>query len=463
VMSRFRLARPRYLACFAFEGGLILSVLYALALMNLKFEFSTDPANLVLTVTLTGGLYMAILIAIQTATIGSRSGLDREIVLFSVVSFLAGLLLFGALWATSLEVRWLPTLLAIEGAFAIPLAVAVWRWVSVRFDFLDVNPERVLIVGVGETARQLCRTIVEEHSADYDIVGFAGDDTSRSGTLLAMGKRIQSDFSELPRFAVDRVDRVIVALDEKRGKLPVEALMEVRLLGIEIEDNISFQERVGGKLAVDSMLPSWLIFSEGFKASKVRAAVKRANDLIHALVLLIAAAPMMLLTAVLIKLDSRGPVLYRQGRLGRYGDEFQVLKFRSMRQDAEKTTGPTWAQAGDPRVTRIGRIIRKLRIDELPQIINVLKGDMSFVGPRPERAHFVNRLEQQIPYYGLRMTVRPGITGWAQVEYHYGATDEDALEKLKYDLYYIKNNNLFLDLWIVLKTVKVVLLGTGAR
>jgi exopolysaccharide biosynthesis polyprenyl glycosylphosphotransferase len=211
------------------------------------------------------------------------------------------------------------------------------------------------------------------------------------------------------------------------------------------------------------MLPSWLIYSEGFKVSTMRTFLKRVTDLSHSIVLLIVSAPIMLLTAILVKLESRGPVLYRQARLGRYGEEFQVLKFRSMRQDAEKKSGPTWAQENDPRVTRVGRIIRKLRIDELPQLINVLRGEMSFVGPRPERAHFVRQLEEKIPYFGLRMTMRPGITGWAQVEHGYGASDEDALEKLKYDLFYIKNNNLLLDLLIVLKTIKVVLLGSGAR
>ena len=239
--------------------------------------------------------------------------------------------------------------------------------------------------------------------------------------------------------------------------------MQLRLSGLEIEESTSFFEHASGRIAVESMLPSWLIFSEGFKSSPLRAVAKRTTDILASLVLLAVASPVMLLVALAVKLTSRGPVLYRQERLGRNGRPFELLKFRSMVEDAAKKTGPMWAAARDPRVTPVGRAIRTLRLDELPQLFNVLKGEMSFVGPRPERAHFVSQLEDVLPYYTLRLTVRPGITGWAQVCYRYGATVEDALEKLKYDLYYIKNNNLFLDLWIVLKTVRVVLVGSGAR
>jgi sugar transferase (PEP-CTERM system associated) len=256
---------------------------------------------------------------------------------------------------------------------------------------------------------------------------------------------------------------VIVALDEKRGRLPVRQLVELRLMGVEIEEATSFFERVSGKIPVETMLPSWLIFSEGFRSTALRSIVKRTADIVLSTLLLALALPLMLVTALAIRLTSRGPILYRQTRLGLNGREFDLLKFRSMVLDAEARSGPTWTQAGDRRITPVGRVLRPLRVDELPQLFNVLRGEMSFVGPRPERAHFVHQLEEHIPYYGLRMTVRPGITGWAQVNYHYGASSEDALEKLKYDLYYIKNNNLMLDLWIVLKTVQVVLVGKGAR
>ena len=284
-----------------------------------------------------------------------------------------------------------------------------------------------------------------------------------AGSVVSMGSRIQTDYRQLADYAAQRADRVIVALDEKRGKLPVRQLMELRLRGLEIEEATSFVERVSGRISVESMLPSWLIFSEGFRTSPLRSFLKRASDIFNSIALLILTSPLMLLVPILIKLTSRGPVLYRQKRLGMNGVEFDVLKFRSMHLDAEGAGGPQWASENDPRVTAVGRIIRSLRIDELPQLFNILRGEMSFIGPRPERAHFILELERRLPYYTLRMTVRPGLSGWAQVEYGYGATEDDALEKLKYDLYYIKNANLLFDLWIALKTIKVVLSGRGAR
>ena len=305
--------------------------------------------------------------------------------------------------------------------------------------------------------------VFPERDADKSALIRVIEDESRLGTMLAMGARIQTDYARLPEYASARVDRVIVALDEKRGRLPLIELMELRLRGIAIEESTTFIERASGRIAVETMLPSWLIYSEGFKTSALRSFLKRVADISFSVILLILTLPLLLFTAMLVKLDSRGPVLYRQARLGLGGGEFFVLKFRSMRQDAESASGPKWAEKFDARVTRVGRVIRALRIDELPQLVNVLRGEMSFVGPRPEREHFVRGLKDKIPYYGLRTIVRPGITGWAQVEYGYGATEDDAMEKLKYDLFYIKNNNLFFDLWIVMKTVKVVLLGNGAR
>jgi sugar transferase (PEP-CTERM system associated) len=305
--------------------------------------------------------------------------------------------------------------------------------------------------------------MAEHLPSEHQLVGFADEDGSRIGQVIAMGARVLTRFSELEQFSLGRVDRIIVAVDEKRGKLPMGELVRLRLAGLEIEEAASFFERSSGQLAVETMLPSWLVYSDGFKVSPLRRIGKRAGDIAMSLAVLLVAAPILIVTAVAIVLDSGRPVLYRQRRLGRNGREFDMLKFRSMVQHAEKKSGPTWAGQNDPRVTRVGRIIRKLRIDELPQLINVLRGEMSFVGPRPERKHFVEQLEKTIVYYSLRMTVRPGITGWAQVQYRYGATAEDALEKLKYDLFYIKNSNALYDLWILIKTVKVVLSGSGAR
>jgi sugar transferase (PEP-CTERM system associated) len=459
-MAPFRIAQPRFLAYFAFEGGLVFAVLYGLAhltRLGLQDQIGTD---LQLSVSLVGAAFSLLLLFTH---LSGQATLGREILLFSAISFVLGLAVFAVLWVLLPGYSRISGLLLLEGAIGVPLSVGAWRAVSTRFELLNVTRERLLIVGTGESARQVCRAIKESHSRQYSVVGFVDGDRSRMGEVLSMGTRIQTDYASLGNFSTSHADRVIVALDEKRGKFPARQLIGLRLQGIEVEESTSFFERVSGKIAVETLLPSWLIFSDGFKTSSFRSAIKRIADLVLSISLLVASAPALLLTIVAVKLDSRGPILYRQTRLGRNGREFYVLKFRSMRQDAEATSGPTWAAANDTRVTRVGKIIRKLRVDELPQLFNVLRGEMSFVGPRPERAHFVRQFEEKIPYYQLRMTVRPGITGWAQVEYPYGASEHDALQKLKYDLYYIKNNSLLLDLWIVLKTVKVCLLGAGAR
>jgi sugar transferase (PEP-CTERM system associated) len=456
-----RINTPR-LAYFGVEGALILALFYGLADLTLLILRDAPAIHKAESVVAAGVLFSIVLASTQYGSIARQRHLGRELLMITAVCIPVGVLGFAAVFVVLGDYRRLECLILLEGAVAVPMAVALWRLVSARFTFLDVR-ERILIVGTGETARQICRWIVANRSEDYTIVGFAAEDDSEIGNIMAMGVRIQTDFASLAGFASRRADRVIVALDEKRGKLPVLPLMELRLLGLDIDESTTFTERASGKIAVETMLPSWLIFSDGFKTSPIRAALKRITDIVHSVALLVVSSPLMLLTATAVVLESGFPILYRQLRLGVGGKEFEVLKFRSMVQDAEAGRGPTWAAENDPRVTRVGRVIRKLRIDELPQLVNVLRGEMSFVGPRPERAHFVQRLMEKIPYYGLRMTVRPGITGWAQVEYQYGATDEDALEKLKYELYYIKNYNVLLDLWIVLKTVKVVLFGAGAR
>lgn len=460
-MAPFRIAKPRFLAYLAFEGGLIFAVLYGLTYLTpLLLHESTGVSGLS-TILLIGALFVGLLVLTQWSNPTDKASLVRELVVFSTMSLALGLLSFASIWLLAGPGNRLPAFLLLEGAIAVPLAVATWRWITVRFSVFNSTRETVLILGTGAEAQQVCRWIGAHHSSEYAVLGFADETEERMGNVLAFGARIQTSYAGLPRFAAHRLDRVIVALDEKRGKLPVRELMDLRLRGIEIEESTSFFERVSGRISVESMLPSWLIFSEGFKTSPLRSVLKRTVDLISSTVILVLHSPLLLLTAVAIKIDSRGPVLYRQDRLGRNGKPFEMLKFRSMRDDAETRSGPMWALEDDPRVTRVGRVIRKLRIDELPQLFNVLRGEMSFVGPRPERLHFVKQLELNIPYYGLRMTARPGITGWAQVEYGYGGSEEDALEKLKYDLYYIKNGNLLFDLWIVLKTIKVVVLRRG--
>ncbi|MEO9161509.1 MAG: TIGR03013 family XrtA/PEP-CTERM system glycosyltransferase, partial [Casimicrobiaceae bacterium] len=259
-------------------------------------------------------------------------------------------------------------------------------------------------------------------------------------------------------------DEVIVAVRQQRGGvLPLRALLDCRLNGVQVTDLARYFERVHGQVPIESLKISWLIYGHGFRQSVLRGIVKRCFDLMVSAVLIIVAAPLVLLAALLIAAEGGGPVIYRQQRVGHHGRTFTVFKLRSMSQDAEQDGKPAWAQSNDPRVTRVGRLIRRSRIDELPQLLNVLKGEMSFVGPRPERPEFVAMLTEQIPFYAVRHSVKPGLTGWAQVRYSYGATVEQSFRKLEYDLYYVKNHTLVLDLVILLETVRVVLLGEGAR
>ena len=464
-MSFFKITQARYVTSFALEGALVIGVLYVLVQLNaLLMPMPIIPFETKGTfVSLNGLVFVGGFLVTRRAVLGEAANLRRELVILGFVSILFGLVALLGWFAYSGSGAQLPALLIAEGVVAVPATVAGWRWIALRYQVLDGYRERILIVGTGETAKQVARLVSEQLSGDYRVVAFADEEESLIGQVLAKGVRVMTTFGELERFSSGRVDRIIVALEEKRGKLPIRELMHLRLSGVEIEEATSFFERASGKLVVESMLPSWLVYSEGFKASPVRRVVKRASDVGTSVLLLLLAAPAMALTAIAIAIDSGRPVLYRQRRMGRNGVEFDMLKFRSMVQDAEQKSGPTWAGRDDPRVTRVGKLIRKLRIDELPQLINVLRGEMSFVGPRPERRHFVQQLEKEIHYYSLRMSVRPGITGWAQVEYRYGSSVEDALEKLKYDLFYIKNSNFLYDVWILIKTVKVVLTTAGAR
>jgi sugar transferase (PEP-CTERM system associated) len=276
--------------------------------------------------------------------------------------------------------------------------------------------------------------------------------------LLPADKSLTTTAQELD------VDEIIVALTERRaGSMPLRQLLDCKILGVKVYDLATHFEKRLGQIRIDFVNAGWLIFGDGFNQGALRTAIKRAFDVVFSLLLILVSAPIMLGAAIIIKLDSRGPVFYRQERVGQNGAGFMVTKFRSMRTDAEKDGQPRWASAQDDRVTRFGHIMRRLRIDELPQLFNVLKGDMSLVGPRPERPYFVEQLTQQIPYFAVRHSVKPGVTGWAQVRYQYGATVEDSQEKLQYDLYYVKNHSLFLDLVVLFETVGVVLTGKGAR
>ncbi|RMH05972.1 MAG: TIGR03013 family PEP-CTERM/XrtA system glycosyltransferase [Nitrospirae bacterium] len=322
--------------------------------------------------------------------------------------------------------------------------------------------KRVLIVGDSPLASDLIRVLVSKRRHRYDVIGVLSKDTFRVGQTV-VGRPVVGTldhlFETVERY---RISVIAICLADRRGTLPLDALLDFKSMGIEVIDGHQLYESECGRLSIDELKPSALIFSSGFRRRPITLALKRLEDLIGATMGLVLLSPLMLLVSLLIKLDSHGPILYKQTRIGYRGAPYILWKFRSMYHNAEGETAQ-WASLGDSRVTRVGRWLRLLRIDELPQLVNVLKGEMSLVGPRPERPSFVQELRKKIPYYDLRHTIRPGLTGWAQICFNYAASVEDSHIKLQYDLYYVKHLSLWFDLIILLKTVRVVLMGEGAR
>jgi sugar transferase (PEP-CTERM system associated) len=349
---------------------------------------------------------------------------------------------------------------------ALPLALTLmvgWR-VSIHW-FLG-HPdfgERILIVGSGNLAVEVAREVLDRPDAGYRIVGFVGTDADLLGKSL-INPRVIGITSELIEVVKrENIDRIVVAMGERRGLLPTDMLLQLSLAGtVSIEEGATFYERITSRVSLNMMRPSWLIFSGRGRQARLSGLLRSLVHRFVALVGGILALPIGLLTALLIKLDSRGPVFYRQERVGNNGKTFVLLKFRSMRVDAEQA-GPVWASKDDDRTTRVGRIIRKVRIDEIPQFWNILRGEMAFVGPRPERPHFVAQLAQEIPYYEQRHLIPPGLTGWAQIKYPYGASIEDARQKLQYDLFYVKNQSLMLDAIVLFETIKIIIFGRGGQ
>jgi sugar transferase (PEP-CTERM system associated) len=340
------------------------------------------------------------------------------------------------------------------------IAIIAWRLLFNRLAYASQLEERVLIVGAGTIARMVARQIQQQHDFGYRVVGFINDQFGGQGIL---NPGMLGSPEDIPRIVSEYdVDRIVVGLSDRRGRLPIAELLQAKLSGVYVEDATTTYERLAGKILIDDLKPSWLIFSDGFVVSRWTRFLKRAIDLTLAFLGFVLSAPLTLLTALAVYLDSDGPILYCQERVGEHGRTFTLYKFRSMRVDAETGT-PMWAKDQDDRVTRVGRFIRIARLDELPQFWNVIRGDMSFVGPRPERPFFVEQLAGEIPYYRQRHAVKPGLTGWAQIKYQYGSSVEDAIEKLRYDLYYIKHLSIALDLSIVFDTVKVILFGKGAK
>jgi sugar transferase (PEP-CTERM system associated) len=364
---------------------------------------------------------------------------------------------------------WVPELIIGRGVFMIAAMLVITLVISWRIAFewtsRRVRPsERLLLVGTNAAAVDLASEIyARRHQLGVEIVGFIDPDPARVGTPV-LNPGVIGAIEDIPSIVrARRVHRVVVSLADARGKLPMDKLLELRLDGVNFDHLASVYEEYTGKIAVENLRPSWLIFSDGFRKTRWSTAAKRMLDLGIASIGLVLALPLFALLALAVKLTSPGPVFYHQRRVGQHGRIFTIHKFRSMRPNAEAETGAVWAaKHGDARVTSIGGLLRRTRLDELPQLWNVLKGDMSFVGPRPERPEFVGELTKQIPFYGQRHIVRPGITGWAQVRYTYGATTEDALQKLQYDLFYIKHLSVALDLYIILSTIKTVILRKGA-
>jgi sugar transferase (PEP-CTERM system associated) len=345
---------------------------------------------------------------------------------------------------------------AIWGVLILSLALLAWR---TTYAWLVQQPyfrERVYVLGTGERAQRLLNGLRQRSELGIEVVGWTGN---IEGELNR--DTVASHLMGLVR--QNGVHRVIVAMTDRRGTLPVEELLDLRLAGVKVEEAASWLEKISGKIEVDQLYPSWLLFAEGFRFSSGFMILRRLVSTLAAAIGLLLALPLLPFVILAIKLDSKGPVIYRQKRMGLGGSHFYCYKFRTMREDAEADSGATWATDDDPRITRVGKLLRWSRLDEIPQLWCVLKGDMAFVGPRPERPEFVEWLSKEIPYYGVRHVVRPGITGWAQVQYKYGNTLEDAREKLQYDLFYIKNASIGLDLLIMFHTIKIVLLGRGAQ
>jgi sugar transferase (PEP-CTERM system associated) len=342
------------------------------------------------------------------------------------------------------------------GLIILTVALIGWRLAFTWLIRLPILVERVYVLGTGERALRLVQGLRQNPEIGVEIASWTG---KMEGAITR--ESVAAHLLEVVH--KQKVHRVIVAMPDRRGTIPMQELLDLRMHGIKIEEATSWLEKISGQIEVENLYPSWLVFGEGFRRSTIFIVIRRTLSIIISLVGLILALPLIPFVIVAIRLDSEGPVRYHQTRVGKNGRLFEVWKFRTMRHDAEAANGPQWAGNGDPRVTRVGKFLRSSRLDEIPQLWCVLKGDMAFVGPRPERPEFIEMLSKEIPYYGVRHMVRPGLTGWAQIKYRYGSTVEDAREKLQYDLFYIKNASIGLDLLIMFQTIKTVLLRRGAQ
>jgi sugar transferase (PEP-CTERM system associated) len=416
--------------------------------------------------------YFTSAIAFATAVIFSMSamgmyqlnfseGSRKPIFLQLMPSFVMGFFILTLLFYMAPDLAFGRSILLLVFAIAA-LGIFVARLIFLKTSETRLMQSRIMFLGNGPLAKE-CSDLAQSTSRyhRYKVAGFVPNDTEDVCVPAANLLKVREGDSLLSLAKKHNVEEIVVSVQNRRSRFPIKELLECKLQGVKVTDAATFFERETCQIRVDSLQPSWLVFGGGFDQSFMRTFMKRSFDLVCSGIILAATFPLMLLAALAVKLEDRGPVFYAQERVGKDGKSFRVLKFRSMRVDAEKGGKPQWAAQNDPRITRIGNFMRKTRIDELPQIVNVFKGEMSFVGPRPERPYFVEQLIEVVPYYNVRHSIKPGITGWAQVRYGYGSSAEDALQKLQYDLYYVKNNSLFLDVLILIDTLKVVLFRSG--
>jgi sugar transferase (PEP-CTERM system associated) len=445
------------------EGGLLLLAPHLVTWIGIgsfgdEFGTSSHPV-------LVGSIVFAIFGIVSLIAVGLYSTRQRTDLTGVAVRVVAGIT--AAIVLSALVFYFLPSISIGRRTLlmAAPIGAVASLALRVVFERLfedELFKRRVLVYGAGRRASTLLALRRRSDTRGFRLVAFMAAEGDESSALDSRLVRRPPDLFRWSR--EQQIDEIVVAMDDRRRDFPMEELLECRLAGIDVLELATFLERETGKVRLDVSNPSWIVLGEGFRESPLLQAIERTFDIVVSIVLLLPALPLMLLTAIAICIEDglSAPVFYRQSRVGRYNQPFQIRKFRSMCQNAEEE-GAVWALPRDPRITRVGAIIRKTRIDELPQLINVLRGDMSFVGPRPERPEFVDELAKSLPYYRSRHAVKPGITGWAQLCYPYGASDHDALEKLQYDLFYVKHRSLIFDLAIVLQTVEVVLWGKGAR
>ncbi len=449
------------MVCFFIEGaGIVLSVLISSLIISkegVPFAFGLDI------------LYRGVLIAFFAQfcmfvldLYDLKISLSVLEILFSV-TFTTGFVflligLFSSFFPTmgiSGEVYYL------TGLF-IFLFLFIWRFFLEIYIVKYSASLNILVIGYGDNATNIANLISEYKRSGLNLTGFVF-----RKDLFSAGK-VPEDF---PRWNFEEIKKVVeehavreivVAPDDRRKNIPIKNLLDLKVQGVEIQEWPEFYEKVTGKIPMQNLPPSYFVFNKGFNVSLMTKILSRITNFVGSLIALALSLPVIIVVAIAIKLDSKGPIFYTQQRVGENGNIFSVIKFRTMVEDAEKATGAVWARENDPRITKIGKLLRRFRIDELPQFFNVFKGEMSVIGPRPERPEFVEILENELPYYSIRYTIKPGVTGWAQVNYSYSGTVEESLEKLEYDLFYLKNRSFKLDLFIILKTIKIVLLGKGS-